>query len=375
MDGLNTPHELLSAAHEAGQSALAITDHGTLSSHRDMQIAAKELGMKPILGIEAYISATDRFDKRTVSKRDDNTSLYNHIILLAKDDTGVTNLQKLSQIAWTEGYYHKPRIDMEVLFEHGDGIIVISGCMNGLISKAIDRGETEKARELVREFKVRFGADFYIEVQAHNPVELNKALLELADEFGVKPVATGDCHFAKKEERDLEELLLILSTKPSQNKDADYATGRSHSNIFDRFDHLYPNRPISFADINVYIQPYTEIKADFEKAGYKREDIYQSTLEIADKIESYKFHENLDLLPVPKKNALKTLKEMCDTALLEKGLENEVYQARLKEELQVIKDKNFAAYFLVVGDMVNWAKQNEILVGPGRGSAAGSGGS
>ena len=372
MDGLNTPHELLSAAHEAGQSALAITDHGTLSSHRDMQIAAKELGMKPILGIEAYISATDRFDKRTVSKRDDNTSLYNHIILLAKDDTGVTNLQKLSQIAWTEGYYHKPRIDMEVLFEHGDGIIVISGCMNGLISKAIDRGETEKARELVRAFKVRFGADFYIEVQAHNPVELNKALLELADEFGVKPVATGDCHFAKKEERDLEELLLILSTKPNQNKDADYATGRSHSNIFDRFDHIYPDRPISFSDINVYIQPYAEIKADFEKAGFKREDIYQSTLEIADKVESYKFHENLDLLPVPKKNALKTLKEMCDTALLEKGLENEVYQARLTEELQVIKDKNFAAYFLVVGDMVNWAKQNEILVGPGRGSAAGS---
>ena len=244
--------------------------------------------------------------------------------------------------------------------------------MNGLISKAIERGEKEKARELVKAFKVRFVEDFYIEVQAHNPVELNTALLELADEFGVKPVATGDCHFAKKEERDLEELLLILSTKPNQNKDADYATGRSHSNIFDRFDHIYPDRPISFSDINVYIQPYTEIKADFEKAGFKREDIYQSTLEIADKVESYEFHENLDLLPVPKKNALKTLKDMCEEALLEKGLDNEVYQARLKEELQVIKDKNFAAYFLVVGDMVNWAKQNEILVGPGRGSAAGS---
>ena len=372
MDGLNTPHELLEAAKKQGQTALAITDHGTLSSHRDMQIAAKELGMKPILGLEAYISATDRFDKRAVAKRDDNTSLYNHIILLAKNDLGLKNLQKLSQIAWTEGYYHKPRIDIDALWEFGDGIIVVSGCMNGLISKAIERGDNEKAREYVKMFKDRFDKDFYIEVQAHNPESLNTALLELADEFGVKPVATGDCHFAKKEERDLEELLLILSTKPTANKEADYTSGRQRSTILDRFDHLYPDRPISFADINVYIQSYSEIKSDFEKAGIKREDIYQSSVEISDKIDVYDFHENLDLLPVPKKNALKTLTEMCEKSLEDMGLNNEVYKNRLEEELQVIKEKNFSSYFLVVSDMVNWAKQNEILVGPGRGSAAGS---
>jgi len=372
MDGLNTPHELLEAAKKAGQNSLAITDHGTLSSHRDMQIAAKELGMKPILGLEAYISATDRFDKRAVSKREDNTSLYNHIILLAKDDLGLKNLQKLSQIAWTEGYYHKPRIDIDALWEFGDGIIVVSGCMNGLISKAIERGDNDKAREYVKMFKNRFGKDFYIEVQAHNPDSLNSALLALADEFGVKPVATGDCHFAKKEERDLEELLLILSTKPTENKEADYASSRKFSNIIDRFDYIYPNRPISFADINVYIQSYDEIRMDFEKAGITRTDIYESSVEIADKIESYDFHENLDLLPVPKKNALKTLKEMCDKSLVEKGLDNETYRERLQEELQVIADKNFASYFLVVGDMVGWAKDNQIMVGPGRGSAAGS---
>ena len=372
MDGLNTPHELLEAAKNQGQTSLAITDHGTLSSHRDMQIAAKELGMKPILGLEAYISATDRFDKRAVAKRDDNTSLYNHIILLAKNDLGLKNLQKLSQIAWTEGYYHKPRIDIDALWEFGDGIIVVSGCMNGLISKAIERGDNEKAREYVKMFKDRFDKDFYIEVQAHNPESLNTALLELADEFGVKPVATGDCHFAKKEERDLEELLLILSTKPTANKEADYTSGRQRSTILDRFDHLYPDRPISFADINVYIQSYSEIKSDFEKAGIKREDIYQSSVEISDKIDVYDFHENLDLLPVPKKNALKTLTEMCEKSLEDMGLNNEVYKNRLEEELQVIKEKNFSSYFLVVSDMVNWAKQNEILVGPGRGSAAGS---
>ena len=372
MDGLNTPHELLVAAKNQGQACLAITDHGSLASHRDMQIAAKELGMKPILGLEAYISATDRFDKRAVSKREDNTSLYNHIILLAKNDLGLKNLQKLSQIAWTEGYYHKPRIDMEVLFEYGDGIIVVSGCMNGLISKAIERNEMDKARELVKSFKGRFDKDFYIEVQAHNPIELNNTLLELADEFGVKPVATGDCHFAVKEERDLEELLLILSTKPTQNKEADYTSGRLRSNIIDRFDHLYPNRPISFADINVYIQSRIEIEEDFVKAGIERKDIYESSVEIADKVESYDFHENLDLLPVPKKNALKTVKDLCEKSLVEMGLDNETYRERLQEELKVIADKNFASYFLVVGDMVGWAKENNILVGPGRGSAAGS---
>ena len=372
MDGLNTPHELLQAAKDMGQTSLAITDHGTLSSHRDMQIAAKELGIKPILGLEAYISATDRFDKRAVAKRDDNTSLYNHIILLAKDDVGLKNLQKLSQIAWTEGYYHKPRIDIDSLWEFGDGIIVLSGCMNGLISKAIERGDNDRAREYVKMFKNRFGKDFYIEVQAHNPVELNIALLKLADEIGVKPVATGDCHFAKKEERDLEELLLILSTKPSQNKEADYESGRQRSTVLDRFDHIYPNRPISFADINVYIQSRTEIETDFINAGFERKDIYESSVEIADKVELYNFHENLDLLPVPKKNALKTLKEMCDKSLVEKGLDNETYKERLQEELQVIADKNFASYFLIVGDMVGWAKDNKIMVGPGRGSAAGS---
>ena len=372
MDGLNTPHELLEAAKNQGQTSLAITDHGSLASHRDMQIAAKELGMKPILGLEAYISSTDRFDKRAVSKRDDNTSLYNHIILLAKDSLGLKNLQKLSQIAWTEGYYHKPRIDIDALFEFGDGIIVLSGCMNGLIPKAIERGDNEKAREYVKMFKNRFGKDFYIEVQAHNPESLNTALLELADELGVKPVATGDCHFAKKEERDLEELLLILSTKPTENKEADYASSRQYTNIVDRFDYIYPNRPISFSDINVYIQSYDEIALDFEKAGIKRKDIYKSSVEISDKIEDYDFHENLDLLPVPKKNALKTLKEMCDKSLVEKGLDNETYRERLQEELQIIADKNFASYFLVVGDMVGWAKDNEIMVGPGRGSAAGS---
>jgi DNA polymerase III subunit alpha len=182
MDGLSSPSELLSAAKDLGQTALAVTDHGTLSSHRDMQKSAKEAGLKPILGVEAYISETDRFDKRDIKSRDDNTQVFNHIIILAKNQPGLQNLQKLSELAWNEGFYRKPRIDLEVLSEYGDGLIVLSGCLNGLICKAIQRGDEDKARSMLSWFKNRFNDDFYMEVQPHNPPEMNHKLLSLADE-------------------------------------------------------------------------------------------------------------------------------------------------------------------------------------------------
>ena len=370
MDGLCSAEELLTAAKNAGQTAMAITDHGTLASHREMQVAARKLGMKPILGIEAYISATDRFDKRDIKKRDDNTQVFNHIILLAKNNDGLKNLQKLSEIAWTEGYYRKPRIDLEVLEEYGDGLIVLSGCMNGLISKAIQRNDMEKAFEYARWFQNRFGDDFYLEVQSHNDKEINDGLVNIGRKLGIKLVATGDCHYATKEQKALEEVLLILSTKPDIAEGANYESGKKFKDIFERFNHLYPDRPISFQDINVYIQSIDEIRFDFGSDW--SDEIYSNTQEIADKVEEYDFHENLQLLPKPKKDAHKQLIEMCSESLKEKGLENDQYKERLEEELQVIKDKEFSSYFLVVGDMVRWAKENQIMVGPGRGSAAGS---
>ena len=376
MDGLCTPQELLVAGKALGQKTMAITDHGTLSSHRDMQIAAKELDMKPILGLEAYISATDRFDKRDVKKRDDNTQVYNHIILLAKDQNGLKNLQAMSEIAWTEGYYHKPRIDLEILNDFGDGIIVLSGCMNGLISKAIDREDMEKAREYMRWFKNRFADDFYIEIQAHNPADLNYKLLELADEFDVKPVVTSDAHFDTPDQRALEEILLIISTKPKMGAEATYESGKKIKNIFERLNHLYPERPISFEEIDVYIQGRDEIKKSMLKQGIDREDIYDSTLEIESKIGKYEFYEGLELLPNPKNDANDELRKLCEEALENLAVLDTAYgtdySVRLEEELEVIKDKDFASYFLVVADMVGWAKDQDIMVGPGRGSAAGS---
>ena len=371
MDGLNSPGELAQAAKDAGQTALAITDHGTLSSHREMQIACKEIGIKPILGVEAYISPTDRFDRSSAT--DKSIQAYNHIILLAKNQNGLNNIHTLQELAWNEGFYHKPRIDREILKEYAEGIIVLSGCLNGLISKAIERQEFSEARMVLKDFSKTFGDDFYVEVQSHNPKEINEKLLELADELNIKAVATGDAHFAKGEDRILEEAMLILSTSPKADKEADFEMSRNMKNMLDRFNYLYPDRRISFQDYNLFIQTREEIEADFKKAGINRTDIFDNTMEIASKIGEYDFYQGLDLLPVPKTNADKKLAEMASEGLKRLGLsDDKVYLDRLKEELQVIKDKKFASYFLVVADMINWAKDQGILVGPGRGSAAGS---
>ena len=371
MDGLNSPKELCQAAIDAGQTAIAITDHGTLSSHREMQIAAKELGIKPILGVEAYISPTDRFDRS--SKTDKSIQAYNHIILLAKNKKGLENINTLQELAWNEGFYHKPRIDREVLKEYAEGIIVLSGCLNGLISKCIEKGELSEAKLILQDFKQTFMEDFYVEVQSHNPHEINSTLLKLADELGIKAVATGDAHYAKEEDRILEEAMLILSTSPKSDKSADFEMSRQMPNMLDRFNYLYPDRRISFQNYNLFIQSRSEIEADFNKAGISRTDIYENTMEIADKVGEYDFHSGLDLLPIPKTNADKKLSEMALQGLKRLSLDkDQVYLDRISEELSIIKEKSFASYFLVVEDMIRWAKENEIMVGPGRGSAAGS---
>jgi len=375
MDGLNSPEELIKTVKEIGQPAMAITDHGTLSSHREIQAAAKDHGVKPILGVEAYISPTDRFDKSSAT--DKSIQSYNHVILLAKNQKGLTNINRLQEIAWTEGFYHKPRIDREVLNEYSDGIIVLSGCLNGLISKAIEKQDFSTAKLLLKDFKKTFGDDFYVEVQPHNPIEINTALLNLADELGIKPVATGDAHFSKESERELEEAMLILSTSPKANKELDFEKSRKINNMFERYNYLWPERRISFEHLDLYLMTRKEIEEAFKLNGINRADILDNTVEIANKVEEYDFKQGLDLLPVPKTNADEKLAEMAFQGLERLGLTpsllgNDVYEQRLTEELNIIKDKKFASYFLVVADMINWAKSQNIMVGPGRGSAAGS---
>jgi len=375
MDGLNTPDEMAAVAVELGQHALALTDHGTLSGHRDMQAAAKQRGIKPILGVEAYISPTDRFDRRAVAKRDDNTQAYNHVVLLARDEPGLKNLHHMSREAWQSGFYSKPRIDWDLLNEYGDGIIVLSGCLNGLIPKAFERGEPDEALRIAQQYKERFGGDFYIEVQAHNPYATNRALFDLAKQVGIRTVATADCHFTRPELRWVEESMLILSTSPKAAKDESYATTKGIKNIFDRLRTLYPDRPISFEEIDVYMMNRLELeqgfKQEFEAAEYN--EALDSTLEIADKIGEYDYIEGKDFLPRISDDPDKDLADKVFAGLDAMGLgTNPDYVARAKEELEILRDKRFAPYFLVVEDAVSWARSQGIFVGPGRGSAAGS---
>ncbi|MCA1799691.1 MAG: DNA polymerase III subunit alpha [Actinobacteria bacterium] len=376
MDGLNTAEEYVEVAKAQGMPAISITDHGTLSGHREMQIAAKAGGLKPILGVEAYISPTDRFDRRAVAKRDDNTQLFNHILLLAKDEAGLKNLHAMSREAWQSGFYSKPRMDWELLRDHGDGIIVLSGCMNGLIPKAFARGDQKEALRLARQYKERFGDDFYLEVQSHNPPELNNALWDLSRHTGIKAVATTDCHFTRPELRWVEESMLILSTSPKRVHVEDYDKTKHIKNIFDRFRTMYPERPISFEEIDVYLMTREEQERGFEANGADPQSVAASidtTFEIADKIGDYEFLQNEDFLPRQSDSPDRELRDAVFLGLAAAGLDKDPeYVARANEELAMLEAKKFAPYFLIVADMVRWAREQDILVGPGRGSAASS---
>lgn len=374
MDGLNSPEELAQAAKDMGQDSLAITDHGTLSSHRGMQEAAVKVGIKPILGCEMYLSPTDRFDKRDVKKREDNTQLYNHLIVLAKDAKGLSNLQKLSELAWSEGYYYKPRIDRDILEEYREGLIVLSGCLNGVIAKAIARDDDAVSHDWIKYFQENFGDDFYMELQPDNPFEINSGLLRLADKFGVKPVVTADCHFARPEDRAAEEAMLILSTSPKRADGQNYESTKKIADVFERLNALYPNRPISFEKLDLFIRGRGDMYSTLEKQGLARQDMFDSTLEISEKIGSYEYPEALDLLPKPRsEDPALLLRKRVYAGLKAKGLDTDpVYTERAEEELKVIIDKNFPTYFIIESNMIEWAKKQDILVGPGRGSAAGS---
>jgi DNA polymerase-3 subunit alpha len=373
MDGLNTPEEMVAVAKEFNMPALSITDHGTLSGHRAMQAACYDAGIKPILGVEAYISASDRFDRRPITKREDNVSLYNHIILLAKNENGLKNLHNMSREAWTSGFYSKPRIDWELMDQYGDDIVILSGCMNGLIPKAFERGEIDEAKKIAKQYYDRFGDNFLIEVQPHNPPELNAFLLQLADKNGLKAVATTDCHFIRPELRWVEEAMLILSTSPKKAEGKNYENTAHIKDVFDRFREIYPDRPISFEEIDVYLMNRAEAERGFEKQGIVREDIFENTLAIAEQVEDYRFLKGEDLLPTVSPDPDKELTDLVFLGLEGKGLAaDSEYVERAKMELEVIKNKEFSPYFLIVADMINWAKDNGIFVGPGRGSAAGS---
>jgi DNA polymerase-3 subunit alpha len=373
-DGVATPEEYIDRAVDLGMQAIAITDHGTLSGHRELYRGAKAKNVKPILGVEGYM-CQDRFDTRDKSERDGQLDLvYNHIVLLAKNKIGLENLNKINEIAWTEGYYKKPRFDFEILKQYSEGIIVTSACPSSVLVKALEENAFAVAKKYIEWFKDTFNDDYYIEVMPHNAAEINKQLIALADEFGVKVVVTPDCHHSCKEQREVQEFKLLLNTHAKIEKDHTYDKSKKHKDMMERLDYLYgKDRQITFNKFDIHLLSYEEIKSAMEKQGIFREDIYYNTIEIANKVEDYELQEGLDLLPVQYRNPDKELKDIAMQGLKDKGLlDDPIYVERLNEELKIIKDKKFGPYFLVVQSMINWAKKEGIMVGPGRGSSAGS---
>jgi DNA polymerase-3 subunit alpha len=374
MDGVATPQEYVNRAVELGMPAIAITDHGTLSGHREMYRAAKEAGIKPILGVEGYMT-TDMADKRAKAERTDPLDQnYHHIVLLAKNQQGLENLNKINEIAWTDGFFSKPRFDFATLEKYKEGIIVTSACLSGWIAKAVELDELATAKKHIQWFKDTFKDDYYIEVMPHNPEKVNKGLIELAKSMVVKIVVTPDCHHSDTSQKEIQELMLILNTHAKLQKDVTYDKSKKHKDMMDRLDYLYgADRQMSFRSFDIHLLSYEEMKACMAKQGIDNEEMFTSTMDIYNKVEEYDIKSGLNLLPVQYRNPGDELKKLAMEGLKDRGLDTDKeYLDRLDEELEIIGQKNFEPYFLVVMNMLNWAKKEGIMVGPGRGSSAGS---
>lgn len=374
LDGVPKPAEYMERAVELGMTHLAQTNHGTLSGHREFQREAEKAGIVPILGVEGYISSTDRFDRRAKNKREDGTQTFNHIGLLAMNENGLKNLNAMNREAWTSGFYHKPRIDMELLEQYSQDIIVLSGCLNGLMSKALEQGDYDRALNTAQHLYRIFGERFFIEIQSHNPVEINAGLLKLAEDTGALPVVTSDCHHARKEDLWIQEAMLILSTKPKAASGFDLSKSQQ-MDYLERFNYLYPERKMTFQEFGLHLNSALEHQENLAKQGIGVEPIANTNV-VAKMIGDYPYYEGLDLLPTPvmqEADKDDELRRLAFKGLKERGLaDNPEYVERIEHELAIIKQMGFALYFLILADVIEFAREKGIFVGPGRGSGVSS---
>ena len=294
---MSTPEEIAQMSSSNGQFAAAITDHGTMAGVLRFQDACQKHAVRPVFGVEAYFVPSVKNDGDGKHERF-------HLILLAKNNAGLNKLFKMSQIGWQDNFYYKPRIDFDLLEDMvDDDIIALSGCRGSSIAKAIEAGEYGRAEQLSERFVKIFKDDFYFELQAWNPREINDGLLDLASSFGRKAVATADCHFPTHADKGVEEVLLLVSQYPSIGAQTINAAKENlttlHTcgpDLIDRVNHLYPDRYLRFDDINPYIADATTVLSWFKEAGYDRQDILENTIEVASKC-SAEIVKRRNLLP------------------------------------------------------------------------------
>jgi len=370
LDGMSTPLDIASRASSNGQFAAAITDHGTMGGVLKFQAACDRFGVRPLFGVEAYFVPSVGADGDSKGER-------SHLILLAKSDEGLRKLFRINEVGWRDNFYYKPRIDFDLLEDLVDGdVVALSSCMGGAISKALERGEFSEAERLSSRFVDIFGDDFYFEVQAWNPRSLNDGLIDLAGSFGKRVVATADCHFPSEHDAHDEEVLLMVSQYPSLNT-AQIRHAKENmlcsGSVTERMNVMYPDRFLRFDEINPYVASVGDVASWFEAVGFSDSSFFENTVEVAEKC-SARLGRRAGLLPKYLKSLDSDdyLRELCVTALADKGLVGGVYSDRLVEELDVICSLGFADYFLMVWDLVKWCDRNGVGRGPGRGSVGGS---
>jgi DNA polymerase-3 subunit alpha len=356
LDGANRIDDLIERALELEQPALAITDHGNLHAAWTFQEKAKKAGIKPIIGMEAYVAPGDR---RLRARPAPGAKPYYHLVLLAQNTIGYKNLVKLSSLAFTEGFYTKPRVDRELLAKYSDGIIVSSACLAGEIATHLMEGRYDEAKAVASWYADVFKDRYYLEVQAHDSEgqgRLNAEVFRLASELGLPVVATNDAHFLLADDHDAHDILLCIGL------------GKDRTDT-DRMRY----------DRGLYFKNHQEIAAKFPE----RPDVLTQTLEIADTA-GIEFGKKYHVPSFPLPTGVATENELL-VRLAERGARERYaggadsgqplppqVRERLDYELGVITKTGYAGYFLIVADFIKAARDRGIPVGPGRGSAAGS---
>ena len=354
LDGLGKVDELFKATRDQGMDSIALTDHGVLYGAIEWFQRASEFGVKPIIGLEGYISP-NRMDQ----KRSRIDARPYHVTLIAKNKVGYQNLIKLVTLAHLKGYYYKPRFDYETLAAHSEGLICLSGCLIAHIPREILSGNTDKAVELVKRYQSIFGEDnFYMEVQHHPTLDnqrvVNEAVIDLSKQFNAPLVATNDVHFVNKEDEPFHDILLCVQTgKKIHDKDR-----------------------MSYIGLETWLKSPQEMAAAFPSMP----EVLDNTQRIAEQctfeVELGKVH--LPKFKVPNQQTPAThLRQLCQDGVKDRyGVDwseaSKEIKDRLEYELEIIENTGFSSYFLIVQDFILWAKRNGIVVGPGRGSAAGS---
>ncbi len=356
-DGACTVESLIGAAKKHNMHAVALTDHGVMYGAAEFYKKATKEGIKPIIGMEAYVvTEGSRKDRgRTEDSEGKKKKPYNHLILLAKNKQGYKNLSKLSTFGHTEGFYYRPRVDVELLRKYSEGLICTSACAGGVVAVHLVNGNYQKAKQAAITYKEIFGDDFYLEIQDHGmdvDIPVLEGMPKLSKELGIKLVATNDCHYIEQEHAIAHNILLLLSDKNG----ADY-------------------NKLRYGTDQIYFKSADEMKTLFK--NYK--EAIDNTLEIEEKI-----NLNLDfeghhypVFPIPEDSPAKTLDDYFEL-LAREGVKKRFEQItpeieeRLDYEIDTIKKMGFSGYFLIVQDFINASREMNISVGPGRGSAAGS---